>query len=317
MPKKAFDPPEDCIRITKYAQLYELVRHFVAGDLPLVGIIGRPGLSKSKTLEAATKDTKHLYLKGRTTTLKLYIELYNHKDQPIILDDTSEMLADTGCRELIKHLTETDPRKLLQYQTMTRILDNLDIERSFWTSSTCCIITNYWTEQDNIMQALASRAELVHFDPDWEEVYREASKWFQDQEIFDYVYERLHLLREPDLRILVKAYNRKRSGMRHMTWQALIDSYCDDHVGMVVRRLVEDPSYETEEAKVAAFEKETNRDRSTYFRRKARIERYRPTGKVRKLSLKNPVDTVTFESAKPRRKLSIEPPTGNPYHPEQ
>jgi hypothetical protein len=193
----------------------------------------------------------------------------------------------------VKALTETDKYKRLAYGTKTKILEEERVPKFFWTSSPVCLIANYWRSGDAIFRALESRAEFIYFDPDWAEVYREVGTWFWDQEIFDYVWERLETLKKPDMRLFVKAHNRKKAGLAKMDWRKLIDDHIDDHVddhvddalGLAVRRLLDDQSYESNDARAKAFIRETEAHRSTFYRRLAQIRRYRPLEKPPRIVL--------------------------------
>ena len=74
-------------------------------------------------------------------------------------------------------------------------------------------------------------------------MYKEVGTWFRDQEIFDYVYERLESLKAPDCRLYVKAYNRKKAGLKNLNWRRLIDDYCDDKEGLqrALEQMLEHP----------------------------------------------------------------------------
>ena len=289
MPKQSVKCPPSALVIKTYVEFEELVSAFVAGHLPLLVIMGRPGLSKSQSIKRAIGDAVALYLKGRKSEIDFYIDAYFYRDKPIILDDPDNMLSQKLFREYLKALTETDQYKRLDYGTKTKILDNERVPKHFWTTSHVCIITNSWNSSDPILQAIESRAEFIYFDPDWTEVYRQAGTWFWDQEIYDYVYERLGVLRQPDCRLFVRAYNRKKGGMSSLNWKQLIDSYCDDEIGLTVRKLVDDESFETNTARAKAFCELTGADRSTFYRRMKEIRRYRPTNAVEQIILQRRV----------------------------
>ena len=86
------------------------------------------------------------------------------------------------------------------------------------------------------------------------------------QEIYDYIYERLDALREPDVRIAVKAYNRKVQNLPFLPWQEVIDNYLDDDIGLAVRQIMRDTTLKTTQEKVEVFRAITGKDRATYYR---------------------------------------------------
>jgi hypothetical protein len=285
MARRSTKRPEGSTLVTRFDQFQELIEAFVAGFFALLVVVGRPGLSKSQTLRKATRNTRALTVKGRKSPIDFYTDLYWHKDLPVILDDSDDLLGQPLCREYIKALAETDARKRIAYGTKTKILDEEGVPRSFWTSSSVCLISNFWNSSDPIFSAIQSRAEFIYFDPNWAEVYQEAATWFWDQEIFDYVHERLAGLKQPDCRLFVKAYQRKKAGLKTMPWQAVIDDHIDDEVGMVVRKLMVDDSFPNNTARAKAFVEITDCDRATFYRRLAEIRRCQPTSPVKRLLL--------------------------------
>ncbi len=199
--------------------------------------------------------------------------------------EDNDLMSQRLCREYVNALAETDQYKRLDYGTKTKILEEEGVPKFFWTTSPVCLIVNHWNSHDPIFRGLESRAEFIFFAPDWAEVYREVGKWFWDQEIYDYVWERLDVLREPDVRLFVKAYNRKKAKLAKMTWQKVIDAYVDDELGLAVRRLIHDASFPSNTARAVAFCEKTEANRATFYRRLRQIRRYRPTAKPPRIVL--------------------------------
>lgn len=280
MPRRRMTKPVGATIVTKYAEFQELVRKFVEGAFDLLVIVGPPGLSKSKSLELAIGKKPALVIKGRKSALDFYCDLYWSVGRPTILDDADNLLANSLCEEYVKALTESEAWVELQWGTATKLLDERDVPKSFHTNSTVCIITNWWDEKDPFFAALASRAEFIYFDPNWTEVYRQAASWFWDQEILDYVHERLDVLRQPDCRLLIKAYKRKKAGMIRLPWQAVIDEHVDDEAGLVVRKLLRDSSFTSNSDRAREFVERTGKDRATFYRRLKDIRRWQPEGRV-------------------------------------
>jgi hypothetical protein len=278
-------PPEDATVEKTYDGMEELLSAFAAACIALLVVVGRPGLGKSRRVREAVKGREALVVRGRKSALDFYTDLYAFQDLPVILDDADDLMSQRLCREYVNALTETDRYKRLDYGTKTSILEEERVPRFFWTASPVCLIANHWSSHDPMCRALESRAEFVYFDPDWSEVYREVGKWFWDQEIYDYVWERLDVLREPDVRLFVKAYNRKKAKLPKLDWRKLVDAHVDDGLGLAVRRLMDDPSFSSNKARAAAFNEETGADRATFYRRLRQIRRYRPTAKPPRIVL--------------------------------
>ncbi len=285
MPRRRADRPSQAVRVQTYDEFQELIRAFAEGHLSLLVVLGRPGLSKSKSVAAAIEEKECLLLKGKVSDIRLYCDLYHHRDQPVICDDADRLLGDRSCRSYLKALTETDEYKRLDYNTATRVLEAGNVPRFFWTKSPVCIITNAWNSEDPIFQALESRAEFIEFAPTWAEVYRQVGTWFWDQEIFDYVWERLPMLREPDCRLFTRAWRRKQANLEHMDWQRLIDDHLDDMDSIIVSELMNDESFANNTARAKRFVESCGKDRATFYRRRAKILSYGPRENVERILL--------------------------------
>ena len=277
--------PDGAVTLNTWDQLHEVCKGFVAGECDLLVIAGTPGLSKSQTLKHVTRGANALYVKGRHSAVEFFCDLYDHQHGPVVIDDADSVMNDNHCKGMLKHLTETDAEKLVKWKTNSHVLNNRETPQQFWTSSPVCVATNSWSDTDDVYQALASRAELFWFEPDWAETYRYVCTWFWDQAIMDYIHERLSILRRPDIRVIMKAWNRKKANWRFMNWRKLIDDYCDDESGLLVRQLLDDRKYKSNAARAKAFE-EMGGSRATFYRRKAEIEIYRPKKAVRRIVLK-------------------------------
>lgn len=277
MARRSNQPPDGAMVVKTYEVLEDLLRAFAGYSIPLLVVVGRPGLCKSRRVSRAVTDQKTVLVKGRKSALDFYTDLYCRKDMPVILDDADDFLADRLCREYVKALTETDKYKRIDYGTKTKILELEGVPKFFWTTSPVCLIANHWNSHDFILRALESRAEFVYFDPDWAGVYREVGTWFWDQEIYDYVWERLDVLREPDVRLFLKAYNRKKARLSNLDWRKVIDAHVDDELGLVVRRLLDDQTFSSNAARAVAFTNETGANRATFYRRLRQVRQYHPT----------------------------------------
>ena len=234
--------PAKAQKVTRYAELKELYEAYAVGKINLLVVQGAPGLGKGKGLKAALEGKGGLYVKGYRTPLKFHLELYRHKDKPVAIDDADDFLNTKKLREQVKHLTETDPYKKIDYGSTTKILVQMGVPSFFFTTSSCAIICNTWDSDDPICWGIESRAEFIHFTPSWAEVYNEIGKWFWDQEIYDYLWERLPSLREPDMRLVVRAWDRKKGGLKEMPWQQVIDAHVDDKHNLLLRELLSEAS---------------------------------------------------------------------------
>ena len=136
------------------------------------------------------------------------------------------------------------------------------IPQEFQTSSRLAIITNEWKTLNRNVAALQDRGHLVIFEPSPQEVHTRTAEWFWDQEIYDFVGERLHLLQEASMRHYVAAWELKRAGV---DWRGLVLSRCLSGKQLLVAQLKADPAYATEEARSRAFNAAGGGCRATYF----------------------------------------------------
>jgi hypothetical protein len=279
-----------------FAEQREVLGAFASGSFSLLVMMGRPGLTKSRHVREAIEGKVAGYIKGYHTKLDYYEVLYQYQDKPIVLDDANRLLVNKDTREMTRDLTETDTYKKLEYGSTSSILEKKNLPKFFYTKSPVCFITNYWDRSDPVLQALESRAEFFVVEVTWEELHRDVAHWFWDQEIFDYVQERLHLLREPDARLYVKAWERKKSGLQLLPWTKLIDDYCDDQHGLIIRELLA-KQYSSDNMRYTAYLKEIEilgtkvsvrpLARSNFYARCRNIRLYIPLTRLPQIILKN------------------------------
>jgi hypothetical protein len=217
-----------------YESLKETASSFANGSLPLVVLIGDPGLGKTETFKDSCSGKPFLHISGNKRPFDLYIDLHRHIDQPVILDDVETLTSKDEGKVLIRQLTETTSVKTVSWGSQTRILDTLDppVPRAFYTRSPVCLVTNKWRSV-GIMKAIESRAVMFDFQPSWMEAYQYAGTWFDDQEILDFVHENLGVMKNPDLRLLVKAKSLRNA---RLDWRALFDDCIGAGGGQATRR---------------------------------------------------------------------------------
>jgi hypothetical protein len=262
--------------LTTYDDLVSTAVPFAQEKIPLMVLIGTPGLAKSKILEQACKGRPVLSVSGKKSPFDLFIDLHRHLDQPVILDDVDTLLEKDEGKVLLRQLTETTDIKPLSWGSQTARLSQLNppVPNSFLTRSVVCLITNRW-RSTGIMQAIESRAVLFEFKPSWREAYQYAGTWFHDQEVLDYVHRNLALMQNPDLRVLKHAVTLRSIGKE---WRSLFDKFFIGGSGRATRRrsqaeierllAIDVPMQE----RVRMYEKGGFGDRATFFRHKKELE---------------------------------------------
>ena len=194
--------PAEAIRLTTYEQLDLYLSKFAAGDLGLVLLLGRPGVGKSEAvrrwLTAGPTDTGAtdaaegeaasgvLYVEGHVHPFGHYRGLWEHRDQPVVLDDVDKLYADPNCVRLLKPLCNTVAEKRLTWLSRATA-DGGDVPAAFVTRSRLVLLANEWRTLNANVRALGDRAIVLHFDPPDAEVHRQVGRWFADPEVYAFV----------------------------------------------------------------------------------------------------------------------------------
>lgn len=256
------------MKLTRYDELEEFAHKFADSLLNLVAVVGTAGLRKSRIFVNALERTKVPYclLKGHLKPFILYQLLYQHRDQLIVIDDADSLFSDRSCIPLLKSLLERETTKVVSWHS--RAIDDDTIPRSFTTRSKVAILCNEWRTVNENMRAVEDRGHFIHFVPSVIEVHHNVQKsgWFDDEEVFDFIQDHLHLIVEPSMRYYVKAAEMRRAGIDDWQGKTLQMVNCDMERLAIVRRLLNDPSYASEAERVIAYVELTGRSQATYYR---------------------------------------------------
>jgi hypothetical protein len=218
---------------------------------------------KSHAFETRLGPTSHL-IKGWAAPLQAYMESYWHRNKLLIFDDSEVLWKRPGGRVLMRSLCEHKPQKLIQWISTTPALAKAGVPQSYLTSSKLALIANRFVFGDvEEYDAIVDRGHLLYLDPSPFEVHQQVAEWFWDQEIYNHVGERLHLLDNVSARLYIKCWERKRAGG---DWEKLIEeAYCRDSNLRFVQAFEVDPTCKTVEERVKKFIAQTGSCRATYF----------------------------------------------------
>jgi hypothetical protein len=261
--------PRGARHLRTFAEYDSYLADFALGRYPFIWVLGRPGISKTESIQAAVRG-RQVYVRkgGQLTPLQFYLDCYHHRGQPIVLDDAEHLLDNALGARLVSALADTSPVKQMSYGTTSRALG--DVPPLYHTTSPLCILANRVTSNE----AIRSRAVLVFFDPTNGEIHRAAAKWYWDQGIHDWMGQHVNRLRPIDARWYVIAHHDKQAGR---DWRNLIlQAHTLDRPSCLVQDLENDPAYPSREAKAARFEDllagARGASRATYFRLRRRLE---------------------------------------------
>jgi hypothetical protein len=272
--------PPHALRISTYAELDAYVRAFAAGHLQLLLLFGPPGVGKSRAVRQAL-DSQVGWISGQATPLGIYLEAFAHRNLPLVLDDIDGLHADRSGIRLLKALCQTEPVKTLGWHTLTPILELHDVPQQFTTTSRLALIGNDWKTLNADVAALEDRGHVLFFGPTALEVHWQAAGWFWDQQIFDFVAKQLHLIGQHSLRTYGQAWELKRAGL---DWRRAVLSRCLSGTALLVARLLADPSFASEAARVQAFIAAGGGCRATYYHHARKL---RPPADVPQIVLTN------------------------------
>jgi hypothetical protein len=310
--------PESAHVVRDYATLKRIAAKFAAGEIKLLILLGGPGKGKGQIVRRAMKahtpmhDEQFIqvlsqsldnilarlapdapppppspnlgpgfYHKGYISPISFHIAAYRHRDAPICIDDADAFFGDAQLRERMKHLCETDKYKLMAHRSLSKELIAEGVPQEFWTTSPACIIRNVWDSTDHINQAIESRGTVIVFEPTWAEAYAYIGEWFWDQEIYDYLLGQMPLLREPDIRLVTKAYDLKTSNITGLPWQSVIDGHAADpgHILVAKYLKMDIAQFGGEEQRIAAWiaavkatDPNAAASRATWHRYKSEVE---------------------------------------------
>jgi hypothetical protein len=206
---KQDQPSGGAVQITTYDALDRYLRAFAGGKFNLIVLVGAPGIQKSRVARDALPDA--CWIEGHATPLGIYMRLWEHRDEPVIIDDVDSLYADKAAVRMLKALCQTERRKTVAWESSTQILTREGIPRRFTTSSQVMIIANAWKSLNVHVTALEDRGHLLHFERSVVEVHIRVADWFWDQEIFDWIGAHLHLVQRPSMRLYRAAWELKEA----------------------------------------------------------------------------------------------------------
>ena len=197
----------------------------------------------------------------------MYAKLFRHRDEFVVIDDVDALYADRSSVRLLKCLCQTEEEKAVAWHSDARSLEPR-IPREFTTKSRVVIISNGWQTLNKNVAALQDRGHVLHFEPAAIEVHKEAGRWFDDAEIYEWFGKNLDRVREPSLRHYVRAGTQ---GGRHGL-DCGARRRGREEGARLVAELLESKEYASTAARVAAFVRQGGGCRATFFNHRRRLQ---------------------------------------------
>lgn len=169
--------------IARIAERFDILKEMtgavVEGVVRSMIVVGPPGVGKSyivlKKLEEANLfntiagNIRYEVVKGATTALGLYVKLHQFQDEGCVLvfDDCDSILMDELSLNLLKAALDTNRRRVLHWNSDSRLLKDEGIPNKFEFKGACIFITNI--KFDNVrskkmrdhLSALESRSHYI------------------------------------------------------------------------------------------------------------------------------------------------------------
>ena len=253
--------PHQVLPLTTYRRLEEYLGAFAKGHFHLLVLVGSGGLGKSRSVRAAL-DGQACWIEGNATPFGMYVRLYRHRDQFIVIDDVDALYADRGGVRLLKCLCQTEEEKSVAWHSDARGLERQGIPREFTTKSRVVIIANDWKTLNRNVAALQDRGHVLLFQPGAAEVHAQAGQWFDDREIYEWFGANLHRIAGPSLRHYVRARELKAAGM---DWTDVLAVESENRRARLAAELLASAAYASTAARVQAFVAQGGGCRATYF----------------------------------------------------
>lgn len=253
--------PCNAVVVESYHELNSFTRAFAAGHLRFLVVVGPAGTGKSRAMRDAL-DGRAAWIDGNATAFGVYRSAFKYHDCPIVLDDVDALQTDPNGIRLLKQLCQSEHSRLLGWHADPRYLERQQVPMTFVTSSPVAIIANRWLTLNADVAALEDRGHMIVFDPPALEIHRQAAVWFHDQEVLEFVSNHLHLIVKHSLRTYVLAHELKKA---QMDWKRTILSRFLSGPMLLVAQIKADPSLDSEEERIKAFQERGGGSRATYF----------------------------------------------------
>jgi hypothetical protein len=109
---------------------------------------------------------------------------------------------------------------------------------------------------------------MLVFQPTAAEVHRHAGEWFKDEEIYVWFAANLHRMREPSLRLYVRARELKAAGM---DWTEVLAVEAENRRARLAAELLANSSFQSTTQRVEAFVQQGGGCRATFFNYRRRL----------------------------------------------
>jgi len=249
------------IIVKTYNELETFFKAFNKGMINLLVIESDGGLGKTHTAETIIKGG--LFIRGHATPLSIYLEIDEKKPELIVFDDVETLLNNKTTTTLLKQICDTKNTKIINYHTTAKI-GNKEVPKQIKTQARTLILTNDLKRTGKNLEALLSRAHIIHFKPTMDEVLLKMSLFKKvDEEVLMAVNEIKGDVLKLNFRTYVKAKELKES---KMDWKKYLYAMCSVDTSIVAWRSIEtfNPKMKQKD-KIKLFIEMTGKSERTYY----------------------------------------------------
>jgi hypothetical protein len=253
------------LEITTYRELEQWALHWIKGRLPLVVITSRGGLGKSMAAESVLHGERHLLIKGHVTPLRLYIQLYDWINEPVVFDDVDQLLVNKVNVATLKAVCDSTPIRKVSYESTSKILGSRP--NQFETGSPVLVLTNKFRQLDENLQALATRAISLVFNPTQQEILQRCRAFAKRRAILDWLEQEDRVQMFPDFS-LREFHHLEKLAEAGIDWKDTLLRSCDPRLAEVWKLQGE---FDNEPDRVVAYAARGFGSRDDYYIRKRRL----------------------------------------------
>jgi len=241
----------------RFSVLTEMTKAVKCGDVRAMIVSGPPGVGKSYGVEEvlakhdlfnkiASKPPAYEIVKGNMSALGLYAKLFEYSgpSNVIVFDDCDTVLQDELSLNILKGALDSSKRRIISWNTDSRLLRNEGIPDRFDFKGSAIFITNIKFQHvrskklRDHLDALESRCHYIDLEMD---TTREKMLWIKQivtdgmlkdygfdestiTEIIDFIELNKTRLRELSLRMVLKISDLRKSFPT--TWQSMANTTC-------------------------------------------------------------------------------------------
>ena len=155
--------------INTYKELREYIEMFKKQNSDLLIIMSKAGYGKTRLLKEVMGNDDYVFINTHSTPLKTYLNLYEKRDCPVVMDDIDTMFSSAIMTSMLKSLADTSNIKELHYNTTSSLLGNAP--KSFKTCSNVCILANEFNINNPSLKPIVDRGFFIEFCPSKEEIF--------------------------------------------------------------------------------------------------------------------------------------------------